>query len=51
MGAVPDLVAIGVTDVRIFMPIPASRHEFTEQLGRLVAAFRETVAASPGRAR
>ena len=40
MAPVPGLVAAGVTDVRLFMPMRASRAALTDQLGPLVAAFR-----------
>jgi probable F420-dependent oxidoreductase len=43
MGAVPDLVALGVTDVRLFMALPASGAALADQLGPLVAAFRDVV--------
>jgi probable F420-dependent oxidoreductase len=43
MAGVPDLVKMGVTDVRLFMAIPPSRDALADQLGRLVAAFREVV--------
>jgi probable F420-dependent oxidoreductase len=45
MAVVPDLVSIGVTDVRLFMPMPASHSEVVDQLGRLVAAFRDMVSS------
>ncbi len=40
VAAVPDLVAAGVTDVRLFMPMPPSRAELLDRLGGLAAAFR-----------
>lgn len=43
MALVPHLVAVGATDLRIFMPMPASRSELVDQLGSLVAAFRDVV--------
>ncbi len=43
MAPVPALVAAGVTDVRLFLPMPASRGALVDQLGPLVAAFREVV--------
>ena len=43
MAPVPGLVAAGVTDVRLFMPMPASRGALTDRLGPLVAAFRAHV--------
>jgi probable F420-dependent oxidoreductase len=48
MAAVPDLVAMGVTDVRLFMPMPASCLVLADQLGCLVAAFRDVVAPASG---
>jgi probable F420-dependent oxidoreductase len=45
MATVPDLVAMGVTDVRLFMPMPATRLALADQLQSLVAAFR---AVAPG---
>ena len=43
MAGVPDLVKIGVTDVRLFMAMPASRQALADQLGPLVAAFGAVV--------
>jgi hypothetical protein len=43
MAAAPDLVALGVTDVRLFMPLAASDPALADQLGALVAAFRDAV--------
>jgi probable F420-dependent oxidoreductase len=40
MAGVPDLVAAGVTDVRLFMPMPPSRAELVDRLGALAGAFR-----------
>src|SRR5215207_3387840 len=45
MAVVPELVASGVTDVRLFMPFPESRAAIVDQVGPLAAAFREAVAA------
>ena len=45
MAVVPDLVAIGVTDVRLFMPMPASPVALADRLAGLVAAFRTQVGA------
>jgi hypothetical protein len=45
MAPVPGLVAAGVTDVRLFMPMPASGAELADQLGPLVSAFRAVVAS------
>jgi probable F420-dependent oxidoreductase len=50
MAVVPHLVAMGVTDVRVFMPMPASCLTFADQLGCLVEAFREVVASGSGQA-
>jgi probable F420-dependent oxidoreductase len=47
MAAVPDLVAAGVTDVRMFMPMPASVVALADRLADLVAAFRKHVGAPP----
>jgi probable F420-dependent oxidoreductase len=44
MGPVPGLVEAGVTDARLFMPMPASRDALVDQLGELVTAFRDVVA-------
>jgi probable F420-dependent oxidoreductase len=41
MAAVPDMVTIGITDLRLFMTMPASRTELADRLGELAAAFRE----------
>ena len=46
MAAVPDLLAAGVTDVRLFMPVPASGAELTDQLRAFVAAFRDAVGSA-----
>jgi probable F420-dependent oxidoreductase len=43
MDAVPGMVAAGVTDVRVFMPLPADRAELTDLLHGVVAAFHATV--------
>jgi probable F420-dependent oxidoreductase len=43
MAVVPALVAMGVTDLRLFMPMPASCVVLADQLGCLVAAFRDIV--------
>jgi len=40
LAGVPGLVAAGVTDVRLFMPMPRSRAEIVDRLGGLAAAFR-----------
>jgi probable F420-dependent oxidoreductase len=40
MAGVPQLVDIGVTDVRIFMPVPPPRPALDDILGDLVEAFR-----------
>ena len=45
MAPVPDLVAIGVTDVRLFMALPESPAELADTFGRLVQAFRTHVPA------
>lgn len=41
MDAVPDLVRAGVTDVRLFVPVPAGLGAATEVLTGVVQAFRE----------
>jgi probable F420-dependent oxidoreductase len=41
MAGVPGLVALGVTDVRLFMPMPADRAELVERLAALASAFDE----------
>ena len=46
MAVVPDLVAMGVTDVRLFMPMPASCLVLADQLGCLVAVFRDVVVSA-----
>jgi len=43
MAGAPDLVKVGVTDVRLFMAFPASRQALADRLGPLVTAFREVV--------
>ena len=45
MAGVPDLLAAGVTDVRLFMPVPPSSLELAEQLRAFVDAFRDAVGA------
>lgn len=40
MAGVPELLDIGVTDVRIFMPVPPPRPALDDVLGALAAAFR-----------
>jgi probable F420-dependent oxidoreductase len=40
MANVPGLVAAGVTDVRLFLPMPRSRGELVDRLGGLAASFR-----------
>jgi probable F420-dependent oxidoreductase len=40
LASVPALIADGVTDVRLFMPLPSSHALLVEQLGELVAGFR-----------
>ncbi|MET0475184.1 MAG: TIGR03619 family F420-dependent LLM class oxidoreductase [Mycobacterium sp.] len=40
VAAVPDLVAAGVTDFRVAMPLPPERDRATEVLAQLVEAFR-----------
>lgn len=40
MDAVPALVAAGVTDVRLFMPVPAGLEAATETLTEVVRSFR-----------
>jgi probable F420-dependent oxidoreductase len=52
MAGVPALVALGVTDVRLFLPVPDSNGALADQLGPLAGAFRAIVpvasdAASP----
>ncbi len=47
MAAVPDLVAIGVTDVRLFMPMPASAIALADRLAELVVVFRKHVGPRP----
>jgi len=44
MAVVPALVASGVTDVRLMLPLAASRAAMVDQLSPLVAAFREVAA-------
>jgi len=46
MAPVPGLVAAGVTDVRLFLPMPASRRALVDQLEPLVTAFRDVVPAA-----
>jgi alkanesulfonate monooxygenase SsuD/methylene tetrahydromethanopterin reductase-like flavin-dependent oxidoreductase (luciferase family) len=46
MAAVPGLVAAGVTDVLIAIPMSAERAEKTDQLRSLVTAFRAVVGRS-----
>jgi probable F420-dependent oxidoreductase len=46
MAPVAGLVASGVTDVRLFLPMPASRGALTDQLAPLVAAFRAVAVPS-----
>jgi probable F420-dependent oxidoreductase len=40
MAAVPDMVAMGVTDVRLIVPMPASPAALADRLGALADAFR-----------
>ncbi len=42
MEPVAEMVAAGVTDVRLFMPFPPGRDELTDVLHRVVAAFHTT---------
>ena len=50
MAAVPDLVAAGVTDVRLFppLPLPTARGALVDLFGPLVEAFRAVVPEGPG---
>jgi hypothetical protein len=43
MTAVPDLVAAGVTDVLVTVPLSAERAELTDRLRSLVSAFHTVV--------
>jgi probable F420-dependent oxidoreductase len=43
MAGVPDLVAAGVTDVRLHMPMARSRAELLERLAELAVAFAAAV--------
>jgi probable F420-dependent oxidoreductase len=45
MAGVPGLVALGVTDVRLFLPMAASRAALADQLGPLARAFRAVAPA------
>ena len=47
MEAAPRLVAAGVTDCRIAIPVPADVNEATEVLAEFVDAFRSTVDREP----
>ncbi len=47
MEAAPQLVAAGVTDCRIAVPVPGDVDEATEALSELVDAFRSTVGREP----
>jgi probable F420-dependent oxidoreductase len=47
MASVPGLVAAGVTDVRLFMAMPASTGALAEKLTPLVAAFHDVVGSEP----
>lgn len=46
MDVVPELLAAGVTDVRLYMDMPPARAELTEQLASLVSAFNAHVGAA-----
>jgi probable F420-dependent oxidoreductase len=48
MAVTPDMVAIGVTDVRVFAPMAASSGALADQLGALAAAFGREVGTSGG---
>lgn len=43
MAAVPDLIAAGVTDVLVAVPLSTERAELTDQLRTLVSAFHAVV--------